>query len=194
MDIGVWGDSIVYGSCDQEGLGWVGRLRKKITPNEDRTAVYNRGICGDTTKDLLARFPVEFSSIKPDVVVFAIGINDSGYRQEKSNNVVPLEEAKSNFRKLIDTAKTSAQKVVAIGLTKVTELLVSPLPGSSTEKSFSNDLIQTYNQELKAVAETANIAYLDVYELLGEDDLADGIHPNAQGYEKLYAAISAFLK
>jgi acyl-CoA thioesterase I len=193
MDIGVWGDSIVYGSCDSEGLGWVGRLRKQITPNKDRTAVYNRGICGDTTADLLKRFTVEFESIKPEVVVFGIGINDSGYRKELTNNLVSIEEVKTSLATLINKAKTSAQKVFVVGLTKVTESMVAPLPASSTEKSFSNSLIQTYDKALKEVAEASGTVFIDMFELLADEDLADGLHPNAQGYEKMYKAIFPFV-
>src|SRR3989344_1553029 len=105
MTIGIWGDSIVYGSCDEEGLGWVGRLRKQLSPEGWKFAIYNRGVCGEVSTDLLKRFPAEFISIKPEIVIFAFGINDSAYRGEESNNLVPLEEVRDNFKKLINLAK-----------------------------------------------------------------------------------------
>jgi lysophospholipase L1-like esterase len=40
MTIGFWGDSITYGSCDSEGLGWVGRLRRSVSV-EDYRQFYN---------------------------------------------------------------------------------------------------------------------------------------------------------
>jgi lysophospholipase L1-like esterase len=190
MTIGIWGDSIVYGSCDQESLGWVGRLRKDF-PEDDWNSVYNRGVFGDTSSDLLKRFPVEFASIKPEVVIFAFGINDSAYRGEESNNLVPLEEVKENLKKLISLAKSSAQSIYIVGLTNVTESLVNPLPSSSTLKCFSNASIKKYDAALKDSSEESGVTFVGVQDVLSDADLADGLHPNAQGYEKLYRVISA---
>ena len=96
MEIGIWGDSITYGASDTEALGWVGRLRKSL-PQDGNVAVYNRGICGDTTEDLLKRFPIEAEAIQPNVIFFAIGINDSKYPADTEGNKVLLEDFKRNF-------------------------------------------------------------------------------------------------
>ncbi len=193
MTIGIWGDSIVYGSCDEKGLGWVGRLRNQLLPEGWEFEVYNRGICGEFSTDLLKRFPTEFASIKPEVVIFAFGINDSAYRGEESNNLVPLEEAKDNLKKLISLAKISAQSIYVVGLTNVTESLVNPLPASSTSKCFSNASIKKYDAALKSVVEESGVTFVGVQDLLSDADLADGLHPNTQGYEKLHRVISAVI-
>lgn len=71
MDIGVWGDSITYGAGDSKALGWVGRLRKSYDKDSE-VNVYNFGVCGDTTNDLLRRFDGEAASVDPNVVIFSI--------------------------------------------------------------------------------------------------------------------------
>ncbi len=71
MQISIWGDSITHGSCDEVGLGWVGRFRNSF-PTGDYVGVYNRGVSGDTTEDLLKRFSIEADSIEPTKIVFAI--------------------------------------------------------------------------------------------------------------------------
>jgi lysophospholipase L1-like esterase len=190
MEIGVWGDSIVYGAGDHEALGWVGRLRKSF-PAEDYVEVYNRGVCGDTTRDLLKRFAVELESIRPETVIFAIGVNDSLYREEKANTAVPLEAFRENMRSLIAQAKGTAKAVHIIGLTRVNESLVQPIPWSTTGKCYANDVVRAYDDALRATAEEAGANYIAVLDALTEEDLEDGLHPNAQGYEKLARRISA---
>jgi len=87
MDIGVWGASITYGEGDEQALGWVGRLRKHL--NEAEHFVYNRGVCGDTTADVLQRFEVEVTSVEPDMVVFAVGTNDTKSQSGDDENNIP---------------------------------------------------------------------------------------------------------
>ena len=59
----IFGDSIIYGAWDREG-GWAARLRKfldekTLTEEDFYCLVYNLGISGDTTEDLLERFEFE---------------------------------------------------------------------------------------------------------------------------------------
>ena len=189
MEIGIWGDSITYGAGDSEALGWVGRLRKLLEKNDD-VSVYNFGICGDTTDDLLKRFSIEADAIKPNVVVFAIGINDSKYPVGETENVISLEKYKQNMRELLKLAKNYTDKVVIVGATKADEAL--------TRKSgtrFVNAVIQTYNDFLKEFSESEGLTFVDIFDVLDiNTDLDDGLHPNAQGYGKLFGTIKNFVK
>lgn len=189
MEIGIWGDSITYGAGDSEALGWVGRLRKSLETSDD-VGVYNFGICGDTTGDLLKRFSIEADAIKPNVVVFAIGINDSKYPAGETENVISLEKYKQNMQELLKLARNHTDKITIVGATKADEAL--------TRKSgtrFVNAIIQTYNDSLKEFSETENLTYIDVFDVLDVNtDLDDGLHPNAQGYEKLFGIIREFVK
>ena len=189
MEIGIWGDSITYGAGDSEALGWVGRLRKLLETNDD-VSVYNFGICGDTTDDLLKRFSVEANAIGPHVIVFAIGINDSKYPAGETQNVIPLETYKQNMRELLKLAKKYTDRIIIVGATKADETLMRK---SGTR--FINTVIQTYNDFLKEFSESEGLTYIDVFNVLDINiDLDDGLHPNAQGYEKLFVAIQGFIK
>lgn len=187
MEIGIWGDSISYGECDSEALGWVGRLRKKLL---DTASVYNRGICGDTTEDLLKRFSVEADSIQPDLIVFAIGINDSKFPVGKDTNKVPFEEFKTNLHELVNQAREYTDKIYLVGLTKVYENRINP-----SGSKFVNSEIQKYNDFVRELAESEGLIFIPVGGMLDTDtDLADGLHPNAQGYQKMFEVISTHLK
>jgi len=189
MEIGIWGDSITYGAGDGEALGWVGRLRKSLE-TKDSIGVYNFGVCGDTTDDLLKRFTVEADAIKPNVIVFAIGINDSKYPAGETENRIPLEKYKQNMQELLKLAKNYTDKIYIVGATKVDEAAVR---GSGTR--FVNEMIQSYNSFLKEFSESEGLIYVDVSGVLDiNTDLDDGLHPNAHGYEKLFNEIREFVK
>ena len=179
MKIGVWGDSITYGESDSEALGWVGRFRTTYAV-EDRVRVYNRGICGDTTEDLLARFEVEATSIAPDVIIFAIGINDSKFPAGTDINKVPLENFRENIKQLLTKAHDFTDHVVVLGATRVQE------GWPTTGSRFENEEISKYNQVLKEEADAEEFPFVDMFDVLDMDsDLYDGLHPNADGYAKM---------
>lgn len=189
MEIGIWGDSITYGAGDSEALGWVGRLRRSLETKDD-IGVYNFGVCGDTTDDLLKRFSVEADAIKPNIIVFAIGINDSKYPAGETENIIPLEKYKQNMRVLLNLARGYTDKIYIVGATKVDENIVR---GSGTR--FVNETIQTYNDFLKDFSKEEGLIFIDVFNTIDTStDLDDGLHPNASGYEKLFKTIREFIK
>lgn len=182
MQITAWGDSITYGAGDEQALGWVGRLRKAFY--EDDCEIYNRGVCGDTTDDLLERFDNEMRSTEPSVLLFAIGINDSKFLEGSNEQKVPFQTFQKNVETLISKAQESKGKIFVIGLTEVKE---EDIESSSI---FTNQSIQQYNSYLRDITEGKDIWFIDMKGVLNTDtDLVDGLHPNAEGYEKMFQKI-----
>ena len=187
-DIGVWGDSITYGVGDREALGWVGRLRRRVE-RDHAISVYNFGVSGDTSADLVKRFEVELASINPQLVLIAIGTNDSMFKEgDPSHTRVPIDTYRQHLRALF-TQATKVPHVFALGLTNVEESLVQPVPWSKTKKSYANRHIDEYDDALCEEAISAGVGYIPLHALLAPADLADGLHPNAVGYEKMYGTI-----
>lgn len=188
MTIGIWGDSIVYGSCDSETLGWAGRLRKAL-PTDDYNNLYNFGICGDTSEDVLKRFQIEVDAIGPDKIVFAVGINDSKFPNDTSEHNVSLDIYEKNLEELITTAKKYTEEITIVGATKVDDEW-----RSARGSRFMNEEIQKFNEVMKQVATRHNLGYIDVFETLDpSSDLDDGLHPNATGYQKMFEVIKSKL-
>lgn len=184
MTIGVWGDSTTFGSCDSEALGWVGRLQKTLS-FDDYDHIYNFGICGQTSADLLLRFTIEAQAIRPAYVVFAIGINDSKYLGESDVSNVPLQDYQRNLEELIRQAKNFTEKITLISVTKVDDKW-----RSVSVNRFHNEVIQQYNSAMYEIAERHKLNFINVFDVLDTtSDLADGLHPNAQGYQKLFECI-----
>ena len=58
----VFGDSITWGAWDVEKGGWVNRLRLFIDKENLNYRVFNCGVGGDTTKELVARVSSEMAA------------------------------------------------------------------------------------------------------------------------------------
>lgn len=191
----IFGDSIVYGESDVLSGGWATLLKRYIEENtaEDWINIYNLGISGDTTTGLLKRFKMEAEVRAPDLIMFGIGINDSVYRGLLDNNETPREEFNDNLKILIKKARVFTNNIIFVGLTKVEESKVQPLSDSATGKSYSNVLIQKYNSDIKSLCEKENLYFIEIFSLLENEDLHDGLHPNAQGHQKIFESVRDFL-
>jgi len=188
MIIGVWGDSITHGSCDSEALGWVGRIRK-VLPTGDYSHIYNFGVCGDTSEDLVARFNIEAKAISPDHIVFAVGINDSKFPKGSDSHKVSLNNYQANLAQLILSAK---QYTGSIYLISATQVAVEWRSAQSIR--FMNEEIAKFNEVMAVLADDYNLKYIDVFKTVDPTtDLADGLHPNAQGYQKMFEVIKSNL-
>lgn len=189
----IWGDSITWGATDHEKEGWANRLRHYFYNESDEDlSVYNVGISGDNSDDLMKRFEVECIAREPDVIIFAIGTNDSQYVESKDNPRVSLKKYEENLQNLIDIAKKHSTKIGFIGLTKVVENKVMPIPWSPT-KYYDNENVKLYDDKLKEVVSKNNLPYLYMFDLLEDEELEDGLHPNSNGHEKMFQRIKTFL-
>lgn len=188
----IFGDSITWGACDTEKGGWVQRLRNYFETNDYDINVYNCGILGDTTDDLLKRFKVESQAREPGIIMFAIGINDSQYVNSKSNPRVSIEKFQNNLQELIDQAKKFTKKIIFLGLTNIDESKTIPIPWDEV-KYYDQENVGIYNTHLKKISGKNNLLFVDMLNLLSKSELEDGLHPNSEGHEKMFIKIKDFL-
>ena len=190
----IFGDSITWVAVDPENTGWVAHLRRYFETNDDYDiAVYNQGISGDNTDDLLARFKVECIAREPQIIIFAIGINDSQYIKTKDNPRVSLEKFQNNLVELINQAKKFSDKIVFIGLTKVEDEKLMQIPWSTEEKFYDSDNVAKYNAVIEKISSEHNLPFLNLLDLLELSVLDDGLHPNSNGHKKMFLKIKEFL-
>ena len=188
----LFGDSITWGAWDPEKGGWSTRLRSYFETNNYEVELYNCGISGDTTDGLLKRFDVECAAREPQVIVFAIGINDSLYINSKDNPRTPLDKFQNNINVLLEKAKKYTDKVVCLGLTKVDDSKTAPCPWKPT-KFYTDENVKKYDAKIKEVCQDAEVLFLKIHDLLENSDLEDGLHPNSQGHEKMFLRVKDFL-
>lgn len=200
-----FGASILYGAWDTEG-GWVGRLRKYVNERnlEDlgRSScfVYNLGIPGDSSQDLLDRFDMEakarIGDNEENLFIVSVGVNDCMLNNETGLNNISIENYTENLQKIIKLAEQYSGKVIFMGFFPVDENKVDPIPWK-LEFSYKNEFIQKYNQAMKSVAEKNKIYFIDIYDKIMKMDyknlLEDGVHPNSEGHKIMFEIIKDFL-
>lgn len=188
MTICIFGDSITWGASDYEKGGWVERLKAYFLQQSDDVSVYNLGISGDTTEGVLERFEGEAKNRQADVIVFAIGINDSQYVKSNGELGVTFETFEKNISRLADMAKKLNGKVVCVGLTKVDERKARSV---YSDACYDNKSIKNYDAVIKSVCERENMDFIEMFDLLELSDLDDGVHPNAEGHRKMFEKVKA---
>jgi len=191
-NICIFGASITWGAYDPENGGWATMLRNYYEEKNERS-VYNLGISGDTTEDLLKRIEIEAFARKPGLIVFAIGTNDSRFLKKENKNGVPLVGFKSNLEELFNIANKFTDKIVFIGLLDVDDSLVG-IESYEENHLYKSEFIKEYNDILKEFCKNKKISFLNVFNLLDKKkDYNDGLHPNSQGHKKLFNKIKSFI-
>lgn len=193
--INIFGDSITRGACDYELSGWADRLKQylsKAGDEENYFEVYNLGIGGDNTDELLIRFANENEARQTNVILIAIGIKDSQYINSKDHPRAPLDRFENNLLEIIKQAKKFTEEIIFVGLTKVDESKMMPTPWHP-DKYYDNENVALYNEKIKEICEKNNLLFIEMMDLLENDDLEDGLHPNSQGHEKMFQRIKDFL-
>jgi len=188
-NICIFGDSITWGSVDKKEGGWAQRLRKFIDNKTNEYEIFSLGIGGDTSTNLLKRFEIESQARNPQIIIFAIGTNDSAYIKELDNVVTPINLYEENVKKLISLARKFTQTIVLVGLPIVDESKVHPFLDSSTGKCYSNDNLKKYSDKLAGLAMKNKLLFINIFPILSTEDLGDGLHPNESGHKKIFEQI-----
>lgn len=200
----IFGDSITYGFWDKQG-GWVNRIRMWIdTKNMEWSGfyfrIYNLGIDGNTTDDLLFRFDKEvISRIEEQtktIIIFAIGINDSQFINKSKKLRIPQNKFENNLKKLISLSTKYSKTIIFIGPNPIDEKKVDPMPWAK-DRSYKNEYIKKYGEIIKKVCFEKNIYYIEIFDEWMKFDykklLEDGAHPNSEGHKKIFETVKNFL-
>ena len=187
----VFGDSITQGYRDFEKGGWVMRLwlKSSIKNGQD---IFNLGINGSTIKDIDKRFDDEVKARKPETIIFNVGTNDSLFDKNINNNWVDIKLFENIFNKLIKKSKKISKNIVCLEIMHVVDDKTSPV--SWNENLFyNNETIKKYNKVLKDFCETEKVHFIEMFDLLDNEDLPDGLHPNAEGHRKMFERVRDYL-
>lgn len=153
--------------------------------------VLDRGVSGQTTTQMLARFRADVIDLHPAVVHIMGGINDI-------HNPPGTALTRSNIESMVDLARAHGITVILGSVTPSSFFQGSPqlIPGPH---------IAWLNRWLRSYAERNGLIYIDYYALLQDGKLGikdglsnDGLHPNRRGFEAMTplarAAIARALK
>ncbi len=197
-----FGDSGTYGAWDKKG-GWVQRLREfmdqKGLENRDYyDLVYNLGISGDTSKDVLDRFLDEaerrLDKGEEIIFIFQLGINDSAFRHRVNRNNVSAEAFQKNVAKTIKQAQRFDAKIIILGPIPVDERKVDPIPWAP-DLAYRNEFITEYNERLRSFcSRDKKILFVNAFRIFAAEKnyrkfLFDGVHLNSRGHKKLFEIV-----
>lgn len=196
LNICVFWDSITWWWFDNERWGWAERIKTELFwYGENWIEVYNLWISWKDSNNLVERYANELKSRDANVAIIAIGINDSCYTWDESNNLVPLDVFLGNLKKIQNISEELwLKKLIFIWLTRVDESIVCPYPWSSTGKSYKNHIIEKYDNAIRDFCETVLISYIDMRDIVNHEDLPDWLHPGAVWSKKMAEKILPELK
>ncbi|WP_414540511.1 SGNH/GDSL hydrolase family protein [Stenotrophomonas forensis] len=150
----------------------------------------NRGISGQTTAQMLLRFPQDVLALHPQVVVILAGTNDI------AGNTGPSTQAmiEDNLHAMVDLARAHGTVVVLASVLPVSEY--PWMPGITPAPK-----VRALNSALKRYADAQRLVYLDYYTPMAnaagglDPQLADdGVHPTAKGYAVMAPLAEAAIK
>ena len=188
MNICIFGDSIVWGAYDPINGGYVNFLRNYFEEKNIEIEIYNLGISGDTSTKLLERLESEAKKREADLIIIAIGINDTQYIHSIKNQRTLIQEFKNNLLNLFQTAKKITNKIIFIGITNVDETKSNPLSWNS-DKSYTNENVKKYNNVIRDFCQRNKLKFISLEGIITKEDLFDGLHPNTKGHKKIFETI-----
>lgn len=158
--------------------GWI-----RVDPDFfERNGFLDRGISGQTTVQMLARFRSDVIDLKPQVVVILAGINDIA----RNNGPIKLENVFGKHR--LECAiwpATNGIKVVLCSLLPCDRFSWRPEMDPAEEVRRLNTMLERYAAEQK-------IPYVDYHRALdngsggmSEELSQDGCHPVLSGYLRM---------
>lgn len=169
------GDSLTAGLGLAEDEAYPAFVERALREDGAAVQVINAGVSGDTSAGGLSRLPWLLKQ-HPDVVVVGLGAND-GLR------ALPLEQIEKNLREIIRRSQQAGARVLLLGMR------IPPNYGP-----YADDFAELYPR----LAEELNVPLVPfLLAGVGGDrtlNQADGIHPTAEGQERMAETVVPYLE
>lgn len=148
-----------------------------------------RGISGQTTSRMLARFDADVVALKPKVVVILAGINDIA----QNDGPISIDDIANNIKEMCRKAKDNGITPVVCSVLPCAYL--SWIPHIKPAKK-----VKKLNAILRRYASDEGLVYVDYYPAMATENGAmrseytkDGCHPTLAGYLVMDAIITPIL-
>ncbi|MFB6245415.1 MAG: SGNH/GDSL hydrolase family protein [Candidatus Nanohaloarchaea archaeon] len=196
MQVFCFGHSITQGFWDP-GEGWVARLKQELDrrslEGDEYFEVYNLGVSGDDSGNLLERFRPEIEARLWEevgtIVILQVGANDT-IREEGELWTGP-EEFRSNLRELIDQAKSTADRVYVIG--EAYTAVEGQIPWTDSDQRMKDERLRSYVEIQRQVCDSEDVEMIDLRKAVSygewEQMLEDGLHPDARGHRFIFESL-----
>lgn len=175
------GDSITdAGSYGKNGKEMTGYARLVADALGDGHEYFNRGVSGNKSVEVLARYEADIQAIRPDVMTLLVGINDlwrrfdSGYYTSAETYGQNVREIATRFKKDFPNAKL---------------ILLEPYLVPNAGKSYFRPALAEFIQACRQVAVELADGFIPLDGLFALENMtveatelsADGVHPAPKG-------------
>ncbi len=197
-DFHVWNKSVVKGQIVFTGSSlmemfpiekWVKEL------NEDGVIVYNRGVGGYRTSDLLPILDACVFELEPRKVFINIGTNDL------SDEDVSIEEMVTRYEQIIIEIKTKLPNAV------IYMMAYYPINYEAATEEMkpcllirTNEKINKANEQVEQLAKKYNNRYINVNAPLTDEQgrlkaeyTIEGMHINSEGYRAIFEDVMRYV-
>jgi acyl-CoA thioesterase I len=169
------GDSLTAGLGLAEEQAYPALLERRLAGEGRPVRVINAGVSGDTTAGGLARLDWLLDQ-KPDLMVVGLGAND-GLRG------LPLTETEKNLREIVRRCRAAGARVLLLGMK------IPPNYGPDYAGGFA----ALYPRIARDLHVPLVPFLLQGVGGVAELNQADGIHPTAEGQEKVADTVLPYL-
>lgn len=156
---------------------------------KNEVIVVNRGVSGNTIKDLTNRWEVDVLKLKPDWLSIMIGVNDV-WRQFDSPglpSISTLDEYEKCLGDLIDLTRDTVEKIILM-----TPFLVEPNqsdPMRSMLNGYANVVRQVVAREKLILIDTQEKFDFAMTQIKPNALAEDRIHPTKAGHKLIAEAL-----
>ena len=147
-----------------------------------------RGISGQVTAQMLARFRSDVLNLHPTVVVIMAGTNDVARNQK----YVPVEHIAGNIISMVELAVAHGIKPIILSILPANKYVWRPEITDSTQQ------ILQVNAMLESYAKLNGVSYIDFFNIMKDENQGlpkkyspDGVHPNLDGYAIMEPIVKA---
>lgn len=171
-------------------------INKLLDENKDETIIYNRGIGGFLTHELLEVIDVCVLDLKPSRVFINIGTNDL------SRSDITISEVMNNYDNII-TSIENALPEVEIYLMAYYPVNYEAASDELKEclKIRTNEKINMANLEVRKLADKHGQKYIDINDNLKDEQgrlkaeyTIEGMHIYEKGYRAIYEDLMTYVK
>ena len=171
-------------------------INKLLDEHGDDTGLYNRGIGGFVSRELLQVVDVCITDLKPSRVFINIGTNDL------SDSRIPISELMDNYDKIVTAIENALPEA------EIYFMAYYPVNYEAAAEEMkeclgtrNNEKIAAANAEVKKLAERHGQRYIDINRNLKDDRgrlkaeyTIEGLHINEDGYRAIYDDLMRYVK
>lgn len=171
-------------------------INKLLREHGEDVTIYNRGVGGFLSDELLAVIDVCATDLAPSKVFINIGTNDLSWSD------IPISRLMENYDRIITTIEHTVPGV------KIYLMAYYPVNYEAASEEMkeclkirTNEKITAANAEVKALAQRHRQRYIDINRALKDEQgrlkaeyTIEGLHINEDGYRAVYDDIMRYVK